>query len=355
LILALVGAVAVLTGPALAGTPVKVTVTGEVEFNQIGAPPLGDVQSGESATMTFVVDSDIFEDNMVFPTRGYVIDQWSFSLAFDSAELGLQDPFPAGDTPYFVIRDNDPGVDGFFISTNLNHPFGFGLPLEQTGIFEQFKANYRVTYEGDTLPSLDIMDALGTYDFDGLTVFAWGVDDGPFELVMFIIFEQMTIEVVPVDDDGDGVLNDDDLCPDTMIPESVPTIHLGTNRWALVDDDGVFDTNPPNGEGPGFMFDLEDTGGCSCEQIIEMWDLGQGHEKFGCSNGVMLDWVLDVSGADYGDGDSGSSPPVLGTPIDPTSGLFDMQLKGDGRRTEDRVRPDRVRPGRADRFSSQGD
>lgn len=351
----LIGAMALLAGPVLAGTPVMVTVTGEVEYNQIGAPPLGNVMAGEPVTMSFVVDSDIFDDSMVFPTRGYAIDPWSFSLAFSTVEIGLQDPFPATETPYFVLRDNDPAVDGFFIATNVNNPFGFGLPLDQTGIFDQFAASFRVTYVGDTLSSLNILDALGTYDFDGLTVFGFGIDDGPFEYVMFIIFEQMTIAVVPTDDDGDGILNDDDLCPDTMIPESVPTVQLGTNRWALVDDDGTFDTNPPNGEGPGFMFDLEDTGGCSCEQIIEMWDLGEGHVKFGCSNGVMLDWVLDVSGAPYGSDDSVGDPLIPDASVGSAGGMSHMQFDGGGQTSGDRpVRPDRTRRGRTDRLANQG-
>ena len=297
LLIGLVGVLAIVSAPAN-GAPVMVTVTGEVEFNQINMAPLGDVAPGAVATMTFVVDSDHFVDSMNFPTRGYIIQQPSFSLTFDAIVVDLQDPFPAGQTPYFVIRNNDPAVDGFFVATNLDFPFGFGLPLNQTGFFGQFQDSFRVTYEGSTLPSLDILDALGTYDFTGLTVFGWSIDDGPFE-AMFIIFEQMIVEAVPVDDDGDGILNDDDLCAGTMIPEAAPTVRLEKNRWALVDDDMVFDTNSPNGNGPGFMFDLVDTAGCSCEQIVAMLGLGQGHLMFGCSNSAMKEWTAMVAGADY--------------------------------------------------------
>ena len=282
--------------PAQAGTLVMVTATGQVEFNQIGAPPLGDVNPGDPAVMTFIVDSDVFMDSASFPTRGYDIDQASFVLDFGSVLLGLQDPFPAGQTPYFVIRDNDPAVDGFFVATSVDFPIG--VPIDQTGIFGQFLNNYSVTYTGDTLPSLDILDALGTYDFDGLTVFNWTVDDGPFN-AMGIVFEQMTIEAVILDEDGDGIPDSEDLCAGTVIPEAVPTDRLGVNRWALVDGDGVFDTTMPEGAGPGYYFDLEDTAGCSCEQIIGMLGLGKGHERFGCSNSAMLEWSAIASGAGY--------------------------------------------------------
>jgi hypothetical protein len=93
------------------------------------------------------------------------------------------------------------------------------------------------------------------------------------------------------DCDSDGV-NLGDVCPDTAIPEGVPTKQLGVNRWALTDADFEFDTKlpPGGGNGPGFSFSTADTAGCSCEQIIEILDLGLGHEKFGCSNSAMLDW-----------------------------------------------------------------
>jgi hypothetical protein len=101
---------------------------------------------------------------------------------------------------------------------------------------------------------------------------------------------------VTADLDGDGVADALDFCPGTVIPESVPTQRLGTNRWALVDGDGIFDTNPPNGLGAGLDrgFTIQDTAGCSCEQIIDQLDLGNGHTKFGCSTGAIENWIEEV-------------------------------------------------------------
>lgn len=93
------------------------------------------------------------------------------------------------------------------------------------------------------------------------------------------------------DADGDGTCDEDDTCPGTVAPEIVPLERLGVNRWALVDGDDTFDTTPPEGRGPQVTFTLEDTRGCSCEQIIEALHLGEGHLKFGCSTGVMRHWV----------------------------------------------------------------
>ncbi len=186
-------ALALMTASANAAI-VTVQVTGDVDFNQISGQPLSSVTSGSPATLTFQVDSNNYVDSPNFPTRGYVIDQSSLSLTFPQTSLGLQNPFPAGETPYFVLRDNDPAVDGFFMSNNTDF-FG-GVPINQVGIFGNFINEYHVTYEGDKLASLNILDALGTYDYTGLTVFNWTLDDGPFN-AMGINFTQMTITPEP--------------------------------------------------------------------------------------------------------------------------------------------------------------
>lgn len=93
------------------------------------------------------------------------------------------------------------------------------------------------------------------------------------------------------DADADGVCGDVDVCADTLLPDDVPTIALGVNRWADVDGDGVFDTTASKGKGPGRSYTLQDTAGCSCAQIIDELGLGEGHEKYGCSIGAMDNWV----------------------------------------------------------------
>lgn len=98
------------------------------------------------------------------------------------------------------------------------------------------------------------------------------------------------------DVDADGVCIEDDLCAGTMLPEGVPTVKLGTWRWADIDGDGVFDTTESKGKGPKRSYNIENTGGCSCEQIIVALDLGQGHTKFGCSISAMDDWTAIVAG-----------------------------------------------------------
>lgn len=183
----------VVTTSASAGAVVQVVIRGEVEFNQISAPPLGLMNSGDAVEISFTLDADNFV-NGSFPTRGYVIDQDSFTMTAGAASVGLQNPYVG--TPYFILRNDDPGVDGFLFGTDPDVGFPNGVGLDQAGLFEDFRANYSVTYGGDTLSSLDILDAQGTYDFDGLQVFSFGVLDGPFDAAGFI-FQDMTIMAIP--------------------------------------------------------------------------------------------------------------------------------------------------------------
>jgi hypothetical protein len=98
------------------------------------------------------------------------------------------------------------------------------------------------------------------------------------------------------DSDRDGVADGADLCADTAIPEDVPTVRLGNFRYALVDGDTTFDTRVPQWfphDPPTYT--TEDTGGCSCEQILDHLGLpGLGHRKFGCGPVLMELWVYLV-------------------------------------------------------------
>lgn len=174
-----------------AGTSVRVSIHGDLFFNGVSAPPLSNAQTGPM-TVTFLLDTDQFLTSPNFPVRGYVIDEASFEVQFNGGTVvGIQSPF-AG-TPYFVLRDNDPAVDGFFLSTN-NPDFPLAVALEQNGGFGVFKQAFEVSYGGSTLSSLDLIDAVGNYDFAGLMSFHLAIEDGPFQ-AMNADFSSMEIAV----------------------------------------------------------------------------------------------------------------------------------------------------------------
>ena len=167
-----------------------VTVAGEIEFNLVTTGPIAQAPVGGAVSVTFQVDASDFVDSPNFPTRGYAIAPGTFALDLGPGSVPLANPFPPGQTAYFVIRNNDPAVDGFFIATSVDFPIG--VPLNLQGGFGAFGLDFSVTYTGDTLDSLDVTDAVGDYDFTGLTVFGFNVTDGPFEPVG-MVFESLSI------------------------------------------------------------------------------------------------------------------------------------------------------------------
>jgi hypothetical protein len=194
--MALAGVILASTAITASAALVQVDVVGEIDFNGIGFGSFGSLPAGTPVTMSFQVDSNTFV-NGSFPTRGYEIIPSSFSLTVGAATVGLANPYPAGDTPYFVIRNNDPGVDGFLLASSPDAPAPDGVWISEPAIIDPtFHSIFSATYGPSTLPSLDILDAVGTYTFDGLSVFNWGLEDAGFQPTGFI-FEQFTIAVVP--------------------------------------------------------------------------------------------------------------------------------------------------------------
>ena len=187
--------VAVSVGAAAHADQVQVSVTGTVVFRASNlGPPLSGVNVGNTGVMSFVVDSDVFVDGIPGDVRSYAITQPSFSLSFQPSgvSVGLLDPFPDGETPYFSLVDGFPASDGFFVSTSTTSPGG--VPISQTPL----QVNLDLGYSASTLSSLNILDAVGTYDFDGLTRFGYNIWQAfPDNIRLDMEFSSMTIAVIP--------------------------------------------------------------------------------------------------------------------------------------------------------------
>jgi hypothetical protein len=105
------------------------------------------------------------------------------------------------------------------------------------------------------------------------------------------------------DEDEDGVYDVFDVCPGTDAEEDLMDgpawVRWGVNRNLVMEDpDGrltLYQNTKRNGPVP-FGYQLHDTEGCSCGQILEACEedgfgYGVGHFKFGCSNSVIETWV----------------------------------------------------------------
>lgn len=174
---------------------VEINIVGTVDFSFLPSGPWSAANPGDDVVMSFRVDSDNYTDSTNFPTRGYSVESFALTVAGHTSSA-LADPYPDGREPLFVIRNDDPAVDGFFLGSSVDG-FNDGIAIDEpASILPTFDALFSATYEGTRLESLDILDAVGTYDFAGLSVFNWGIEDGPVQPMGFI-FDSWSISVVP--------------------------------------------------------------------------------------------------------------------------------------------------------------
>lgn len=221
--LATLALIAFSTSTALAAG-VRVTVTGSVESNAFpanGTNTFGGILAGSPVTLTLELDSTQFLDSPNLPgrTRGYVIQPGTMRLTAGTASATRLENTPA----YFVLRNNDPRVDGFFLSqgTDIDTsiplqmiPAGFGVQFSRT-----FDINTPAPTPDDSLTSLNILDALGSWQFNDISSYNFAVGIGEFNLPMILAYESITIATLcPADlDDGsgtgasDGAITIDDL------------------------------------------------------------------------------------------------------------------------------------------------
>ncbi|MBZ0171149.1 MAG: hypothetical protein K8E66_02095 [Phycisphaerales bacterium] len=190
--------IALTAGSALAGTnDILVEIHGEIWGNQLRVSSLATVNPGDTMTISFELDSANFLNSANFPTRGYEIDQASYVINFSGGQsIGLLNPWVDPVAPYFVIRESDPVSDGFFMAPNLDYPYP-NLDLNENGQLGPLNQRFDVSYEGSTLTTLNIIDAVGSYDYTGLQVFGLGIGDGFVDDVVGIDYTGMTISYIP--------------------------------------------------------------------------------------------------------------------------------------------------------------
>ena len=232
-------------------------VAQQVQDLQTANPDINLVVAGDFNAYEF---TDSYVD-VTGQMKGEVVPEDNLLSGPDLVDPNLLDQvlmIDAGERYSFIFRGNAQTLDHTLTSTGLDElvrDFQFG--------------------RGNADAAVDLIN-------DDSTILRSSDHDG---LVLFLA----------KDSDGDGVLDNADFCPGTVIPETAPTMELRTNNFALVDDDRIFDTKDPEGTGPQASFDIFDTAGCSCEQIVVEQELGKGHLKFGCSLGEMEEWVEMVN------------------------------------------------------------
>ncbi len=184
--LMITAALMIAAAPAVADI-VRVECIGEVEFTQVSFGEFADVISGDPVIATWLVDSEDYMDHPTFGVRAYPLILGSMEVTIGSVgPIAMVDPQPFGRTAYFNMRNADPVADGFFLDCNTDYDVWPVQIMVPANIDPYFGFKWTIGYEGDTFDSLDIVDAVGTYDFTGLTSFYTGLMDAFADAMGFI-------------------------------------------------------------------------------------------------------------------------------------------------------------------------
>jgi hypothetical protein len=115
--------------------------------------------------------------------------------------------------------------------------------------------------------------------------------------IIQFIYNYNSITYSSGDDDNDGVIIGD-YCPKTTCDIFDP---LGTNRWEWSENGWHAQTPRGKGKayGPQISFNMTDTFGCSCKQILDILEKDtleklRGHRKYGCSKSILERFIYDM-------------------------------------------------------------
>lgn len=193
------------------GVIVHVHITGSVESNQFTTGLLAGVPANAPVELRFDVDSNVFMTSptptLVNRVRGYRVINTSFSLVIGGRTV----PLLNNPVWNFVIRNNDPGVDGFFFSVGTDLPTQIPVNIN----ISNYGVEYSRTFAGaTTLPSLNILDARGTWAFNDISSYNFNIARGEISVPTIMTPETITIFTDPpcrADHDRSGGVDSDDV------------------------------------------------------------------------------------------------------------------------------------------------
>lgn len=169
---------------------IRVEIRGTVEFNVFVNGPLAQpaVQPGDVAVVAFYLDSTDYLDSPLptCRTRGYRMLDGSFSLRIGDVDIAQVADLPANQRPYFLLRDNDPGVDGvlFANSQTICAQTDAPVPIDLPGASgAPFSLGFSRTFDDPNSPdtvfnSLNIEENEGYWGFEWMSSYDFGVNGG---------------------------------------------------------------------------------------------------------------------------------------------------------------------------------
>lgn len=182
-------ALSLAAGQALAQDIYRVKVTGVVENNAFVSGAFAGIPAGSVANTVFDVDSSSFLDSAAFPgrVRAYNLVPGSLKFTMGNVTVGER----AGFNRRFAIRNNDPGVDGVYLTQGLEIDTQIPLAI---GTTQAFGVAFSRTFNTATVwPSVDIAGAVGTWAFENISSYNYTIELSENVVPAVLEYQQFTI------------------------------------------------------------------------------------------------------------------------------------------------------------------
>ena len=178
-----------------AASPVRFTATAHVERNDFTAGTFfgvpDDVHTGAGAPvkLTIMVDSDNYINSAAYPTR---VRAYTFGVNDLSLDAGAVHAVLRSDRTlnYLCLRNNDPGVDGVFISQGTDYDTELPLAMSPNNYGVAFAYGFN---NATVFPSLDILQCTGTYAYEHIGSYNFTIQRGEFSTPMLYWFTDFSI------------------------------------------------------------------------------------------------------------------------------------------------------------------
>ncbi|MFT3683582.1 MAG: GC-type dockerin domain-anchored protein [Phycisphaerales bacterium] len=189
---ATVAALAALSLASVAGaTPVRFVALGHVEYNQFFSNATFYGQAGlptiTPCRLEIVVDSNNFLDNTMYPVRGYVFGANDITMTIGTVSVHARSTETVN---YLCIRNNDPHVDGVFISKGN----GFDTEIPLAIVPNNYGVGFLRTFTSETVfPSTDILQCTGSWAYESMSSYNFGIQRGEGSVPLGIWYDSFSI------------------------------------------------------------------------------------------------------------------------------------------------------------------
>ena len=137
--------------------------------------------------LEIILDSNNYLDNPAYPVRGYIFGPNDLTMTIGSVTVNAR---ASETTNYFCIRNNDPAVDGVFISKGT----GYDVEIPLAIVPNNYGVGFLRTFLGTTtFPSTDILQCTGNWAYENISSYNFGIQRGEGSVPLGIWYDSFSI------------------------------------------------------------------------------------------------------------------------------------------------------------------